>query len=159
MADNHGDVPIGEAEPPLRRRANDVAIVRLLRRPAVKHERLLSEVARLNLAVDALAKQCALQQSLIDAEPDQLWIKDKDGAFIVVNKALHPIAVRADERHDRSDQLPCPRANQFRAIELEVRPVGIPRFDWERSVVTSSGLKKWLASTVATLGRYGDVSA
>ena len=39
----------------------------------------------------------------------------------------------------------------FRAIELEVLSSGHPAIDRERSVVTSSGLKKWLASTTAPL--------
>lgn len=74
-------------------------------RPASQHGRLVSEIARLNRTVDAREKQCALQQALIDASSDHLWVKDKDGAFVVVNKALASDRGRTvDALHHKRDQ-------------------------------------------------------
>ena len=161
--DEHRHVQISRAARPSCGGPGEIATTHL-QGPATREVRLLSEVARLNLAVGALAKQCALQQSLIDAESDQLWIKDKDGVFIVANKALASDCGRANASDmiglTDCDVLAPEAAEHSRAIELEVLSSGHPAIDRERSVVKSSGVEKWLASTTAPLvSRHGDVSA
>ena len=154
MAENHGDAPGGRAARSLRGRPNETAAAPSPR-PAGEYERLLSEVARLNRAVDAGEKQCALQQALIDASPDYLWVKDKGGAFVVVNKALASDRGRASAGDmigltDFDSHAP-EIAENSNAIEQDILHGGKPIVDKEESVVNSSGATKWLASSIAPL--------
>jgi diguanylate cyclase (GGDEF)-like protein/PAS domain S-box-containing protein len=137
-----------------RRNPNEIAMAPS-RRPVGHNERLLSEVSRLNSAVEALEKQCALRQALIDASPDHLWVKDVDGGYVVVNKALASdldrskisdligvtdFDVRAPESASRSS-----------AIEQNILRSGQPVIDREESVVSLSGATKRLALTITPL--------
>ena len=145
MVDKHGDVPIDRVARPARGDLDEIAAVHS-RRPAARYERPLSEVARLNLAVNALAKQCALRQALIDASPDQLSVKDKDGAFVVANKAL-----ASDRGRENSGDMigltdfdvHAPEAAEnSRAIERDIVRSGQPaigRWNWLTTRLSDGG--------------------
>ena len=90
-------------------------------------------------------------QALIDWVPDYLWIKDREGRFVVINKALAQDSCFADTSDmiglsDFDFQAP-EAARGFRAQELEIFQTGKPMIDREEYVVNGSGTGKWLLST------------
>ncbi len=94
-------------------------------------------------------------QLLIDLVPDYLWVKDTEGRFVVVNRAL-----AIDTRYPRTSdmigtsdaQLHAPEiAQEFRAIEVEIMRSGLPMVDREELVTDAAGAKKWISSTKVPL--------
>ncbi|MCM5557798.1 PAS-domain containing protein [Pleomorphomonas sp. JP5] len=103
----------------------------------------------------ALASERISLQLLIDLVPDYLWVKDVEGRFVVVNRAL-AIDTRYAHTSDMigtSDvQLHAPEiAQEFRAIEAEIMRSGIPMVDREELVTDAAGAKKWISSTKVPL--------
>lgn len=103
----------------------------------------------------ALASERISLQLLIDLVPDYLWVKDVDGRFVVVNRAL-----AVDTRYSRTSdmigtsdaQLHAPEiAQEFRAIEVEIMRSGTPMIDREELVTDAAGAKKWISSTKVPL--------
>ncbi|MGD0762579.1 MAG: EAL domain-containing protein [Roseiarcus sp.] len=94
-------------------------------------------------------------QTLIDAAPDHLWVKDINGAFVVANMALAANYGRANasemiglsdfDIHERE------QAQGFYDLGQDILRSGQSMIDREESVVSSSGAKKWLVSTKAPL--------
>ena len=161
VVDNHSDGRSGETARPERSNSNEISAARS-HRPASQIKRLLSEAARLHRAVDALEKQCALLQALIDAIPEYLWVKDKDGAFVIVNKALASDCGRASTCDmiglTDFDIHAAEAAQNFRAIEQDILRSGRSMIDREESIVNSSGGRKRLVSTKAPLrGNGGEI--
>lgn len=106
-------------------------------------------------AARALASELISLQVLIDLVPDYLWVKDVEGRFVVVNRAL-----ATDTRYARTsdmigtsdEQLHAPEiAQEFRAIEVEIMRSGIPMVDREELVTDAAGAKKWISSTKVPL--------
>lgn len=103
----------------------------------------------------ALASERISLQVLIDLVPDYLWVKDLEGRFVVVNRAL-----ATDTRYSRTSdmigtsdaQLHAPEiAQEFRAIEAEIMRSGIPMVDREELVTDAAGARKWISSTKVPL--------
>lgn len=103
----------------------------------------------------AVANQRISLQALIDSAPDYLWIKDLDGRFVIVNKAL-----AADSGRARSGDMigltdfdihPPETARGFRAVEQRVMSTGLPLTDIEERVVTAKGEVKWFSTTKAPM--------
>lgn len=91
-----------------------------------------------------------LLQTLIDSVPDYLFVKDRDGRFVVANPAvagdlgLTPSDLIGKSDFDlHSSEL----AAQFFADEQEVIASGRPSIDIEEFVVTKRGAKKWLSTS------------
>ena len=154
MTNDYGDGPIAEDVRPVLGNPNEIAAENS-HGQAGECERLLSEAARLRREVDALENQGAVRQALIDASPDHLWVKDKDGAFLVVNKALASYCGRqntGDMIGLTGFDVHAPEtAENSRAVEQDILRGGQPVFDREESVANSSGAETWLASTTAPL--------
>ena len=90
-------------------------------------------------------------QTLVDLVPDYLWVKDKDGKFLVANKALaadwnfedpSQMIGRDDFEHHSLDL-----SEEFRRCELEVMKTGKPMIDREEFVLSASGADKWILTT------------
>lgn len=103
----------------------------------------------------ALASERISLQLLIDLVPDYLWVKDVEGRFVVVNRALATDThyARTSDMIGTSDaQLHAPEiAQEFRAIEAEIMRSGIPMVDREELVTDEAGAKKWISSTKVPL--------
>ncbi|MBS1168120.1 MAG: histidine kinase [Proteobacteria bacterium] len=103
----------------------------------------------------ALASERISLQLLIDLVPDYLWVKDVEGRFVVVNRALATDThyARTSDMIGTSDaQLHAPKiAKEFRAIEVEIMRSGIPMVDREELVTDAAGAKKWISSTKVPL--------
>jgi PAS domain S-box-containing protein len=103
----------------------------------------------------ALASERISLQLLIDLVPDYLWVKDAEGRFVVVNRALATDTryARTSDMIGTSDaQLHAPEiAQEFRAIEAEIMRSGIPMVDREELVTDEAGAKKWISSTKVPL--------
>lgn len=103
----------------------------------------------------ALASERISLQLLIDLVPDYLWVKDVEGRFVVVNRALATDThyARTSDMIGTSDaQLHAPEiAREFRAIEVEIMRSGIPMVDREELVTDEAGAKKWISSTKVPL--------
>lgn len=103
----------------------------------------------------ALASERISLQMLIDLVPDYLWVKDAEGRFVVVNRALATDThyARTSDMIGTSDaQLHAPEiAQEFRAIEVDIMRSGIPMVDREELVTDEAGAKKWISSTKVPL--------
>ncbi len=103
----------------------------------------------------ALASERISLQLLIDLVPDYLWVKDAEGRFVVVNRALAVDThyARTSDMIGTSDaQLHAPEiAQEFRAIEVEIMRSGIPMVDREELVTDAAGAQKWISSTKVPL--------
>jgi diguanylate cyclase (GGDEF)-like protein/PAS domain S-box-containing protein len=94
-------------------------------------------------------------RSLLDVVPDYLWIKDVEGRFLVVNRALAADNgfARAADMIGRSDaDIHSPEAARvFRASELEIVATGRPMVNFAERVVDRNGVSRWLSSTKVPL--------
>jgi diguanylate cyclase (GGDEF)-like protein/PAS domain S-box-containing protein len=164
VADNLLDEPIGEAGRSAHDSPNEIGAAPSHRPLDQKTKGLLSEVARLDRAVAALKKQCALQQALIDATPDHLWVKDVDGAFVVANMALAANCGRANagEMIGLSDfDIHTPeRAQDFHDVEQEIIRRDHPMAGIKECIQTGDGGKRWFSTTKSPLhNAHGEIVA
>ena len=90
-------------------------------------------------------------QTLVDLVPDYLWVKDKDGKFLVANKALaadwnfedpSQMIGRDDFEHHSLDI-----SEEFRRCEIEVMNTGKPMIDREEFMLNAAGADKWILTT------------
>ncbi len=103
---------------------------------------------------DAVKEHMSLQ-ALIDWVPDYLWVKDVEGRFIIVNKAVASDCGRAKTIDmigltDFDIHVP-ETARNFRAWEDDILRSGKPMIDKEECVLDSVGREKWLLSTKVPL--------
>ena len=99
-----------------------------------------------------------LLRALIDRVPDYLFIKDTESRFVVANPAVaDDLGLTIQDLIGKSDFELHPRelAEKFFADEQEVIRSGEPKVDIEEFVVTSSGQKKWLATSKLPLRNPG----
>ncbi len=94
-------------------------------------------------------------QSLIDAVPDNLWVKDPQSRFVIANAATARRLGRAttQELIGKSDLefLPSELAHTFRADERDVIETGRAMIDREECVPTLNGGEAWAATTKVPL--------
>ena len=90
-------------------------------------------------------------QSLIDAAPDNLWVKDAESRFVIANRATalrmgHP---STRDLVGKSDLELCPweTAQKYLADEREVVETGRPMIDSEEYILNPDGKKVWVATT------------
>jgi PAS domain S-box-containing protein len=101
-------------------------------------------------------------QSLIDAVPDTLWVKDTQSRFVIANRATALRLCRATPREliGKSDLefLPRELAEKYRADERDIIETGDPMIDREEYVPTLDGGKAWAATTKVPLrDQHGEV--
>jgi diguanylate cyclase (GGDEF)-like protein/PAS domain S-box-containing protein len=125
------------------------------RRPLSRNQKLASEIARLSQLADERAEQCALVQTLIDASPDYLWVKDVDSAFLAVNMALAADSGRTNARDmiglSDFDIYPRDRAQEFYNVEQEVVRSGRAIAGIVECVDTADGLQRWFSTNKSPL--------
>ena len=125
-----------------------------VRKPLSRNQKLVSEIARLSELADERAKQCALLQTLVDAVPDYLWVKDVDGPFVAANMALATDSGRAKAADmiglTDFDIHPRDKAQEFHIAEQEVIHSGRAETGLE-SVESVDGLKRWFSTTKSPL--------
>ncbi len=100
-------------------------------------------------------KQTDSLQSLIDAVPDTLWVKDPQSRFVVANAATarRLRRVTPQELIGKSDLdfLPSGLAQKFRADERDVIETGRAMIDREECVPSLDGGEAWAATTKVPL--------
>jgi len=102
-------------------------------------------------------------QSLIDAAPDNLWVKDAESRFVIANRAtaLRMGHASTQELIGKSDLELCPweTAQKYLADEREVIETGRPMIDSEEYVLEPDGEKLWIATTkVPVRNERGEVA-
>jgi PAS domain S-box-containing protein len=98
-----------------------------------------------------LMEERALLRAVIDNIPDQVFLKDREGRFVVANRALAQWACAADPaelvgKSDR-DYFPSDVALKFRRDDLAVLEDGKVRANVEEQIVSASGSKAWTLTT------------
>ena len=94
-------------------------------------------------------------QSLIDAVPDNLWVKDPQSRFVIANAATARRLGHAapQELIGKSDLELCPpeTAHKYLADERDVIETGRSMIDSEEYVLAPDGGKVWIATTKVPL--------
>jgi PAS domain S-box-containing protein len=101
-------------------------------------------------------------QALIDRVPDNLWFKDVESRFVLVNEATvrRMGLARPEDVLGKSDLQLCPpeAAQQYFADEQKVIKSGQPLIDKEEYVIGAGGEKRWiLTSKVPLRGEDGEL--
>jgi len=100
-----------------------------------------------------LAEERALLRAVIDNIPDQVFLKDSEGRFLVVNQALARWAGSADpeELVGRTDLDYFPRevAEKFRSDDQAILRSGTARPNIEELISSASGTHGWALTTKA----------
>ena len=97
-----------------------------------------------------LSSQEYLLRALIDCVPDYLFVKDTEGRFVVANPAVaEDLGFAVSDLIGKTDFDLHPRehAEKFFADEQAVIKSGKPKIDIEEFIVTTSGQKKWFATS------------
>jgi len=120
------------------------------RKPLSRNQKLVSEIERLSDLADGRAEQCALLQTLVDAVPDYLWVKNVDGSFVAANMALAADSGRANAADMISlsdfDIHPRDKAQEFHNVEQQVIHSGHAATGVE-CVESANGQKRWFSTT------------
>jgi PAS domain S-box-containing protein len=94
-------------------------------------------------------------QALIDRVPDNLWVKDVESRFVIVNEATvrRMGLARPEDVLGKSDLQLCPpeTAQQYFADEQKVIKSGQPLIDKEEYVIGAGGEKSWILTTKVPL--------
>jgi PAS domain S-box-containing protein len=102
-------------------------------------------------AENALLQKHILLQTLIDTIPDAIFAIDREGRYVVSNKAYTALANLSspDELIEKTvyDIFPTTLAKQFNIDDEEVMSQNHPRLGLEYHMIDSSGKKKWASMT------------
>ena len=94
-------------------------------------------------------------QSLIDATPDNLWVKDTQNRFVIANvvTARRMGRLSPKELIGKSDLEMCPpeTAEKYLADERDILTTGRQLIDAEEFVLSPEGAKTWIATTKTPL--------
>ncbi|WP_438755117.1 diguanylate cyclase domain-containing protein [Pararhizobium sp. O133] len=114
--------------------------------------------------LDALKRVTAERDhllALINQVPDQLFVKDLDSRFLVVNQAVvadksfiatgEPVTVEALIGKTDFDLFAPPVAQEFRDIELQIMQSGQPMLSMMEHNAYADGSPKWVSMTKAPL--------
>jgi PAS domain S-box-containing protein len=96
-----------------------------------------------------------LLRTLIDSLPDQLYVKDTEGHYLLNNlehaKALGAVSPEEIAGKTDSDFYPSQLVERYRADEREVVGSGLPLVDKEEPIVDEEGNERWHATTKVPL--------
>ena len=108
----------------------------------------------------AIGGQTISLQTLIDWLPDHIWIKDTQGRFVVLNRAL---AAGTEYLHttdiiglSAEDLVDPQRARVIRDRERAILRTGEPQFELEETVTDANGAQRWISSTKIPLRNERD---
>ncbi|MCA9052403.1 MAG: PAS domain-containing protein, partial [Planctomycetaceae bacterium] len=142
---------------------------------------LQKTVAELNLeaaererAQADLHRQTQLLEGLMEAIPDNIYFKDRDGRYLLINRAKAQRSGLADPAvavgKTDFDFFPTDHAQRATAAERRIMDTGQPQVDVEERLVWPDGSISWMSSTkvplrdavgsvIGTLGVSRDLSA
>lgn len=125
---------------------------------------LLREVAERQQAELLLAEERNLLRTLIDHQPDYIYLKDTRSKFLLVNRAnLRLVGLERSEEilgKTDSDFFPPELAAGYAADDRAVLATGTPVLDREESIVGKDGALRWLLTTkVALRDHAGNIFA
>jgi diguanylate cyclase (GGDEF)-like protein/PAS domain S-box-containing protein len=96
------------------------------------------------------ASERALFRAMIDQVPDYLFVKDRDGRFVIANRAVAgDLGATPEDIIGKTDFDLHPRehARQFHADEQQVIATGVPMIDIDEYIVDVHGRQKWLSTS------------
>lgn len=112
---------------------------------------ILRDISARRQAEEALAEEHNLFGNIMDALPDQVFVKDMEGRFVIDNiahrKFLGAKAVEDVEGKRESDFFPPDAAKKYDAIAENVIQTGQPVINHEEVMVEGSGKIIWLSMT------------
>ena len=98
-----------------------------------------------------LENERSIVRAVIDTVPDQIFIKDGQGRFILANRPLALWAGKksVDEMLGKTDYdfFPKEVADGFSLYDKEIIQSGVGRTDFEEEIVSASGLHAWALTT------------
>ena len=105
----------------------------------------------------------SIVRAVIDAIPDQIFVKDLEGRFIVANRRLSAWAGVSEPLHLAGktdfDFFPRETADKFRADDRDVMTRGEPRLNIEEEIRSLTGFRGWALTTKVPLrDRRGAIS-
>jgi PAS domain S-box-containing protein len=116
---------------------------------------ILRDVDARQHAEDALAQERNLLRSLIDAIPDSIYVKDRQGRYVLDNLAhrqfLHLESPEALSGRTVSDLFPKEMAELYAADDRSVIETSEPILNREEPSVTAGGKLIWLSTTKVPL--------
>jgi len=128
----------------------------------VEYQAVGRDITERKQAEDALLEEHIVLQTLIDAIPDYIFVKDREGRFLISNKAHTDASgvVSVDDLIGKTakDVFPDALATQFHDDDDDVMSLQQSRISMERRTVDSDGNDKWVSTTkVPLLDENGDV--
>jgi PAS domain S-box-containing protein len=98
-----------------------------------------------------LEREQTLARAIIDSVPDQMFVKDLDGKFLLANRQLARWAGKASpsELTGKTDYdfFPKETADSFRADDREICAGGNARIDFEEEIVSGDGKRAWASTS------------
>lgn len=99
----------------------------------------------------AMASERTMLRTIIDSLPDLIYVKDREGRFVVANAAMARMSGRTDPMTliGKTDAAVFPHqlAAQYQSDEQEVLQSGMPVLDREAPVQDADGAQHWLVTT------------
>jgi len=98
-----------------------------------------------------LAAQAEILRTLIDSLPDNIYVKDCDGRFVLCNRSVARLfgVAHSDEVIGRTDFdfHPLENARRYRADELRILKTGEPMSGYEETVIDHDGTELWYSTS------------
>ncbi|MGA9365357.1 MAG: PAS domain S-box protein [Bacteroidota bacterium] len=152
--------PTGPEEFTLNRKQGDHVLVEIRTFPVkIKDEVVVlgsaREITERRLAQETLSQERNLLRTLIDNLPDQIYVKDRQGRFLLCNKGVARLAGAdiPDEIIGKTDLdlFPEDLAVEYARDEELVVRTGQPLLDKEELNVDRSGARRWVLTTKVPL--------
>ena len=121
--------------------------------------RIVEDITERKQAREIMARERALLRTIIDALPDHIYVKDRDGSFLLANKAW--LAVRGEKEQDivgktAHDYFSREVAERMATQDLDIVTTGIPLLDVEQRMIIkrldgAHGPARWASTTKVPL--------
>ena len=115
------------------------------------HIRVIEDISKRKEAEEAVARERSLLRTVVDALPDRIYAKDREGRFLLQNATnvrAHG-AKSADELIGKTvyDIFPPEAAKRFEAEDRSIIESGEPVLNRERASTDPSGAMRWVVSS------------
>jgi PAS domain S-box-containing protein len=101
---------------------------------------------------ESLNRERTLLRTVIDNLPDQIYVKDVRGRFVVVNEPMaRLLGVKNAIGKENSDIYPLELSSQYEAQEKEVMTSGEALMNWEEELIDAIEGSRWLLSSKVPL--------
>ena len=108
----------------------------------------------------AMASERTMLRTIIDSLPHLIYVKDRDGRFVVANTALAQLSGASDPGMlvGKTDQdiFPQQLAQQYHADEQAILQSGVPLLDKEEPLWDADGTQRWLVTTKIPIRDHRD---